>query len=305
MARAASLLRRIDRVQDAREAVLARLGPRSADVADIAVDGGSLYTLDVAEGVIRRYRADLEGQDPASAPVVLRQGTVVDGQPIDTPIAMASVPGAAGDHSGAGALAVIDRRRDVVYVRADGSVVRRPLVGTSWQRVSAFGAAHDGSLYVVDGDSGTLVVYPGGGQGTNLAARQVLSRLTTPTLPFEHTVAVLPSTDLYLAADDGSIHRFDTAGHPLPFGVEPPDAPLGPVSGVAWDGHEGVYLADPNAERVVHATRDGQFLRQIRCPDANLVTLRTLQISPDGSALYGITHEGVVVLHLPPTPENS
>jgi hypothetical protein len=305
MARAASLLRRIDRVQDSRGALLAGLGPRSADIADIAVDGRSLYTLDVADGAIRRYRADLEGQDPAGAPVVLRQGTVVDGQPIDTPIAMASVPGAPDGRSGPGALAVIDRHRDVVYLRADGSVVRRPLVGTSWQRLSAFGAAHDGSLYVVDGDSGTLVVYPGASQGTNLAARQMLSRLTTPGLPFEHTVAVVPGTDLYLAADDGSVHRFDTSGHPLPFGVELPDGPLGPVSGVVSDGHDGLYLADPDGERVVQATRDGQFLRQIRCPGANLATLRTLQISPDGSALYGITREGVMVLHLPPTPENS
>ena len=289
-------LMQVDRVVQAQLSVVVRLGPRTGSVADIATSRNALFTLDVAEGAVHRYRTDLDQQEPTPDTVFLRQGAVVDGRAVDAPVAMTYVPAP----SGGGRLVVVDRARTIVEVRDDGTTVRRSLSGMSWKRVSALGAGADGALYIVDGDEGTLFAYPTDTEQTSAVPRQVLSRTLAPDLPFDRVVGLLPGADLYVSTDDASVQRFSRQGRRLAFDVRAPDGAIGPVSGMASDAGGTMYLADVGHHRLVQATADGRFVRQIRGSDSwDLGSLRSLQLSPDGTTLFAVNGNGVVALALP------
>lgn len=288
-------LEQLDRVYATPQSLVVRLGSASANLADIAVSPTSLFTLDVADGTIRRYELDAVDQAPTADTLLLRQGTPVNGPLLDTPVAMTYVRDPGGPD---GRLVVIDRARNVVEVRDDGTLARRPMPGMSWKRLSAISAGTDGALYILDGDDGMLLAYPFGGANNGLLPRPVLTRTDAQTLPFEHVVGLLAEQDFYVNRDDGRLQRFNRQGQALPFDVRAPDGFLGPISGVASDANGALYLADPSQQRLVQATADGRFVRQFRGA-SSLGSLRSLQLSPDGSRLFGVSADGVVALSLP------
>jgi hypothetical protein len=279
-------------------ALLAPFAHASARLADLAVGPDRLYTLDVGQGVVRQYRTDQVGQ--VGATEILHAGLSVDGQPVDAPVAMTYL--ADPSHS-TGVLAVIDRARDLLLARPDGTLVRQSMQSSGWQRLSSLSAEPGGGMLLADGDSGSLVTYPTPAIDQPLQASPLLDRVSAPGLPYDHIVGIAPSTDLYVDTDDGAVRRFDTAGQELPFTVQPADAPLGPISGVTGDGQGGVFLADPTRQRVVQATREGQVVRELRTPDVDLDSLRAPQLSLDGSRLYALTDQGVIAIDLPALSE--
>src|SRR5262249_47210651 len=151
----------------------------------------------------------------------------------------------------AGVLAVIDRGRDLLLAQPDGTLVRQPMLNSTWERLSSLSAEPGGGMLLADGESGSLVTYPTPAIDQPLQASPLLDRASAPGLPYDHIVGITLSTDLYVETDDGAVRRFDTTGQELPFAVRPSDAPLGPISGVTGDGQGGVFLADPTRQRVV------------------------------------------------------
>jgi hypothetical protein len=279
-------------------ALLAPFAHASARLADLAVGPDRLYTLDVGQGVVRQYRTDQVGQIGATE--LIHTGMSVDGQPVEAPVAMTYL--ADPSHS-TGTLAVVDRGRDLLLALVDGTIVRQPLLGSSWQGLSALSAEPGGGLLLADGGTGSLLTYPTPAVDQVLQSSPLLDRVSAPALPFDHIVGIVPANDLYVETDDGLVRRFDTAGQELAFAVQPPDTPLGPISGVTGDGQGGLFLADPTRKRVVETGRDGQVVRQLRTPDVDLESVRAPQLSLDGSRLYALTDQGVIAIDLPALSE--
>ncbi|MBV9355288.1 MAG: hypothetical protein JO023_07130 [Chloroflexi bacterium] len=279
-------------------ALLAPFAHAGARLADLAVGPDRLYTLDVGQGVVRQYRTDQVGQIGATE--ILHTGMSVDGQAVEAPVAMTYLPDPT--HS-TGALAVVDGGRDLLLAFLDGRLVRQPMLGSNWQGLSSLSAEPGGGLLLADGGNGSLLTYPTPSIDQALQSSPLLDRASAPALPFDHIVGILPASDLYVETDDGVVRRFDTSGQELPFAVQPPDAPLGPISGMTGDGQGGLFLADPTRQRIVETGREGQVVRELRTPDVDLDSVRAPQLSLDGSRLYALTDQGVIAIDLPALSE--
>jgi hypothetical protein len=288
--RSTALLDQVDRVSWVTPRVLVRLGAASANVVDLAVSADTLYTLNTADGCVRRFDLDTLEQVPTPDTVVLHTGSLIGGRPLEAPVAMEYVPG-----SGEGALTVVDQARRVIQVKG-GSASVRPLPSSrAWQQLAGLASDAQGNLYVLDqqADHLQLLLYPGAGARMADPPRVLVDpQLGLPEAASE----LLPLEDLFVIRDDGQVARYDRQGKPLPFNPVAPDGPLGHVASAAPDGGGGLFLADPQQSRILETAEDGSFVRQLRADD--LVGLRALHLSPDGRALYGLSSDGILAIDL-------
>jgi hypothetical protein len=283
----------IDRVYGVQPWQSVRFGPTGTNIVDVAVGPDALYTLDVLESAVRRFDLAATDQQPTPDTLLLRQGTPIANRRFDAPVAMQYLM--AG--SEAGALTVVDSARSVVQLTSDGNATMRSLPSSqTWQRLGALAAGGDGGLFVLDTGAHRLLEY-GGGQRLSDPPRALLDPSLAADLTLEHAAEVLVSRDVYLRMANGSVRRFDRQGRDLSFSVEPPDGRAVIASALASDRTGGLYLADPAHARIVHATADGDFLRQLR--DPTLAGVRQMQASLDGRRLYALVASGVLVFELP------
>ncbi len=295
VSRAGQVLGKIDRVYTVDAASLIQLGGASVNVVDLAPDEKALYALDIDAGTVLRFPSSQADQTVDAGVPVVQRGRTVAGTPLDIPIAMAIKPA-----QGGGILTVLDRARGVVQFSDSLGLVRRTVPQTrEWQRITAV-STQDDTLYLLDGDAGRLLAYDGIAAGLTKAPRLVFDLATAAAVPFRSAVDFIPAEDVFVRDQSGAVRRFDRKGQLLPFDVEPPDDSLGPVSAMAQDGAGGLYLSDPSRGRIVHVTRDGRFLRQIRpAQGRSFDALRSIQPSVDHKRLYAIADQTVMALSLP------
>jgi hypothetical protein len=291
----ARALQHIDRVYPIQTGLAVHLGPTGSNVVDLAVSEDRLYTLDVVEGAVRRFDAlDVE-QWPTPETLLARKGAAVGSRFLDTPVAIQYVPGTA---QGAGALTIVDRARTIAQLMPDGALSSRSLPGSaSWQRLGALGADADGNLYVFDSGAQRLLEYPRASQRLIAPPRPLLDATSYSQVTFDRVAEVLPLRDIYVRLEDGSVRRVGRDGADLGFDVRPPDGRLGRIAALAPDRTGGLYLADPTYGRIVHATADGVFVRQLR--DPALAGVRGLQTRLDGRRIYGLVAAGVLAFDVP------
>lgn len=298
VARADGALQEADRVYSVQGQVLADARGNAADIGDLALAGSRLFALDPVQKTVRRFDVTRTDQRYADGQVVLASGTVIGGATFDTPVAVTPL-----DDAGGPAVAAIDRLRQVVQLQPRDAAAPRwlPPSGPQWQEITAI-AADDRAVYVLDGKAGKLYEYAGMGTGAPTVPLVILDGRSAPSLPLAQVAEVVPLRDraFVVRMDGGGLGRLDRQGRQIPLQVQPPDVPLGPVASVVSDGAEGLYLSDPQNNRVVHVTTDGRFIRQIRSSGApGLSGLRALQRSADGSTLFGVTGSAIVSLPLP------
>jgi hypothetical protein len=203
---------------------------------------------------------------------------------------MEYVPG-----SGEGALTVVDQARRVIQVKG-GSASVRPLPSSrAWQQLAGLASDAQGNLYVLDQqpDRLQLLLYPSAGSKLADPPRVLVD--PQAGLP-EAASELVPLEDLFVVRGDGQMARYDRQGNSLPFEPVTPEGPLSGVASAAPDGAGGLFLADPQQGRIVETANDGSYLRQFRSDD--LAGVRALHLSPDGRVLYGLAHDGIVVLTL-------
>ena len=272
---------------------LVSLGNQVSNVVDLAVSRDAVYTLDVAEGAVRGFELSADDQLPTPDTLVLGRGTPVGGRRLDAPVAIEYVQG-----GGASGLVVVDRARGVVQVQR-GTTTLRPLASSrGWQRLASLASDEQGNLYVVDSQARQLLVYPGAAEGLVDPPRVALD--ADASVPLEHALSLLPLDDFFVLLDDGRVARFDRQGQPRPFELNAPGGRVGPIASLAHDGSGGLYLADPEHERVVQTTVDGGFVRQLR--GSSLAGLRALHPGMDYQYLYGLAADGIIDLALPMAP---
>jgi hypothetical protein len=277
-----------------------RLGPASANVADMAVGDAAVYTLDVAEGSVRAFTLDGLEQRPTAQTLLAHSGTSVNGigRQLALPVAIEYVPAAA---NAPGSLAIVDQLRAVVQVGSDRSLSAHVLpTSDTWQELGALGSGTAGELLFLDSGARQLLAYPTDNRAVDDTPRLLVDAASTPKLPWERVAQVVNTGEsLVVRLDDGSVRRLDSAGADQVLAPHSSDAApvMSGTSAMAPDRAGGLYLADPASARVVQTDLSGTVLRELRSPA--LAGVRAMDVSLDGRRLYALIDSGVLVVDIP------
>jgi hypothetical protein len=288
----------VDRVDALSPRMAVRLGSAAANVVDLAVGDGALYTLDVVEGAVRGYALDGLEQQPAPETVLARAGTSLSGspRPLAQPVAIEYLPGETGS---GGSLAIVDQSRALVQLTEEGSLSARDVpTSAAWQELGALGAGATGELLFLDSRAHQLLAYPVEREALVDPPRLIFNDANAPPFGFERIAQVLGAPDSFVVRmDDGSVHRVAPSGTDQSLVLPPVGGRSTPISAIASDRAGGVFLADPLDARVVQTTLDGMTLRQLRSPA--LAGVRAIDVSLDGRRLYALVATGVLVADIP------
>ena len=288
----------VDRVDALSPRMAVRLGSAAANVVDLAVGDGAVYTLDVVEGAVRAYGLNSLEQQPEPETLLARAGTTLSGstRQLAQPVAIEYLP---GDSSSLGSLAIVDQSRALVQLTEEGSLSAREVpTSAAWQELGALGAGSTGELLFLDSRGHQLLAYPVEHQALVDPPRLVFDDANAPVLGFERIAQVLGAADSFvLRMDDGSVNRLAPNGKEQSLRLPPVGGHSTPVSAIASDRVGGVYLADPVDARVVQTTLDGATRRQLRSPA--LAGVRAIDVSLDGRRLYALVATGVLVADIP------
>lgn len=243
--------------------------------------GGAAFFLDGAGGRVIESAAGAGGPGPR---VALREGDPVDGGETGRPARIA--------WSGElGALLVLDEGRRL-YTLAPGAAPR-PLAlrdAAEWGSADAI-ASYEGNLYVLDTAGGQVWRYVPTEGGFDSERQGVLAAAQLGA-----AVDLAVASDVYLL-DGGRLRRFDN-GQEVDVPLAGIDRPLVSPAGVAVGRARGeVYIADRGNRRIVVASLDGVFLRQLR--SVSFTDLRDVVIDPGSGRLFALNGDALLEVPLP------
>lgn len=258
---------------DLRTAVAGELSSARVEAA-----GDVAFFLDTAGG--RVIEAALTPGGPAPR-VALREGDEVGRTPVARIQRIAWAPDL-------GALLALDAERRLFAIPPGGAARALALRDADeWGSADAL-ATYDGSLYVLDAAGATVWRYVPTEGGFDSERQSVLA---APDLAAASDLVA--SGDVYLI-DGARVRRFNS-GQELGFPLAGIDKPLSSPAGLAVDLNRGeVYIADRGNRRIVVASLDGVFLRQLTSP--SFTDLRDVTVNPRGR-LFALN--GDALLELP------
>jgi hypothetical protein len=277
-----------------------RLGPSAANVADMAVGDAALYTLDVAEGAVHAFSMDDVEQRPTPETLLARAGTSIGGvgRQLALPVAIEYLP---GPRNQPGSLAIVDQLRTVVQVGADRSLSERALqTSAGWQELGALGSSAAGEFLFLDSGAHQILAYPAQDHAVVDTPRLLVNATSAPKLPWARVAQVISAGEsLVVRLDDGSVRRLDAGGADEVLAPHASDATplMSTTSALAPDRAGGLYLADPANARIVQTNLDGTVQRELRAPE--LASVRSMDVSLDGSRLYALIDAGILVVDIP------
>ena len=285
---ATSILTGLDAVVDlgpmTAVATLSRQVTGEVSIEGLEVAGGNAYLLDAKGGRIIAVPLKASG----SPAVVYQEGETYGGVPAKKP-AFITWEGA---ESG-GRLLILDAERKLFQVKVASLPEPLPLRRTNtWSSVTGL-AAYDGNLYVLDPKGNQVHRY--------LPAAAGFDSEPGPALPSQTNLrdatGLAVEGDILLSFKDGQVRRF-RGGADAGFGLGGIDRPLKAVTGIAVAAPTAeVYLADSGNKRVVVATTDGTFRRQL--VTNSFSDIRALAIDSAGTQLYTVAGDVLFSAPLP------
>jgi hypothetical protein len=276
----------LDAVYDVREFTpisdIAQQVTGSLSISQTVIGGGNAYLLDTSES--RVLRIALDGS--AAPETVLQEG--------DTNFVTPSRPVAIAWSQEGGVLIIIDDRRQAYAYTPGGNAA--PLV----LRDAAEGiesvdniAASGGNLYILDVAANQVWRYLPGQSGFD-SERTAL--LDNPTLTDATEVAV--AGDLYVLDRTLGIRRFDGRTE-IAFPLAGIDRPLmEPASLSVLPGSNRLVVADRGNKRIVVASPEGGFIRQIISPA--FTDLRAAAVDEGTGTLYVLNGDTLLQAPFPP-----
>ncbi len=246
------------------------------------VGGDNAYFLD-AKGH-RVIRLALDGRSPPET--ILHDGALAGFVTASRPVDMAW----SGD---AGGLYVLDDRRQAfVYLPGKG-VLPLTVRGTDgWGSDDAI-TASGGNLYVLDVKDNQVWRYLPGQGGFDSERTGLLDQTD---LRYATEVAV--GQDLYVLDAKAGVRRF-VGKTETPFSFGGIDTPLvSPAALTVLPGSNRLVVADRGNKRVVIASADGQFLRQIVSPQ--FTDLRSVAVDEGKSIIYVLNGDTLMKAPFPP-----
>ncbi len=249
----------------------------------LLVGGNAALLLDSKEGrVVSLPLIGYGGQ----AQEVLRQGDKVDATEVGNPVQIAWLPDING-----GSLLVIDSERHLFALNSDNGPTQLGLEGSdAWQSLDGVFANADG-LYVLDGKSGKLWLYPSQEGSLATAPEQVLSDGN-----LVGTVDVAVNGDIYVLTSSGDILRF-SAGQQVPFDMEGIDRPLTSPASLVPLSDGDLMVVDRGNKRLVLLSPDGRFEGQY--VSSQLMDPQAIAVDEVAAQLFILNGDTVFVADLP------
>jgi len=254
----------------------------SVEITQAVIGGGSAFFLDAEER--RVLRAALDGSAPPEE--ILREGELGGAVTAGRPLAIAWADQIS-------ALVMIDDQRQAFAYFPDGGTI--PMLvrdAQEWGSVTALAAAA-GNLYVLDASSSQVWRYLPG-QGGYDSERTGL--LDAPD--FSQATEIAVGEDIYILDREAGIRRFSGATE-VPFPLAGIDRPLlEPASLAVLPGSNRLIVADRGNQRVVLASPDGEFLRQI--VSTAFTDLRAVWVDEGTSTIYVLNGDALLRGAFPP-----
>ncbi len=249
----------------------------------LLVGGNAALLLDSKEGrVVSLPLIGYGGQ----AQEVLRQGDKVDATEVGNPVQIAWLPDING-----GSLLVIDSDRHLFALNSANGPTQLGLEGSdAWQSLDGVFANADG-LYVLDGKSGKLWLYPAVDGSLTTAPEQVLSNDN-----LVGAVDVAVSGDIYVLTGSGNILRF-SAGQQVPFDMEGIDRPLTSPASLLPLSNGDLMVVDRGNKRLVLFSPDGRFEGQY--VSSQLTAPQAIAVDEVAAQIFILNGDTLFVADLP------
>jgi hypothetical protein len=232
---------------------LAAAGAR--DPNGLVVDAGTTaYVLDPGPWGVRKVA--LEANKPTEPQVVAARGTQTDGSPVGDPQAIAWLyPVDARSRVG---VILLDRERNLFYQPANRPLVELAVRGANaWQSVQAI-RGYVGNLYILDPKANQVWRYLPNWSGYDTEMKGILEGAQ---IGDARDFAI--DGNIYVLTESGRVWKF-VEGVGAEFDLRALDKPLNrPTAIVTGATARGVYVADPNNQRIVVFDKEGRFQRQL------------------------------------------
>jgi serine/threonine protein phosphatase PrpC len=261
---------------------LAQLVTGSLSVTDTVIGGGQAYLLD-AEGR-RVLRVPLDASSPPET-------VLSEGQPAGFVIPSRPVQIAWADETQS--LVILDEQRQAFAYFPDRGALPITIRGADgWGSLDAI-AASAGNLYLLDVEGNQVWRYLPGQGGFDSERTALLDAVT-----LEHATELAVGQDVYVLDSEAGIRRFSGKSE-MPFTLSGIDKPLmSPASLNVLPGSNRIVVADRANKRIVLASAEGAFLRQIVSP--SFTDLRAAYVDEGTNTIYVLNGDTLMKAPLPP-----
>ncbi|HEY7802487.1 MAG TPA: hypothetical protein VIE40_07415 [Dehalococcoidia bacterium] len=248
------------------------------------IGGGNAYFLDVRGH--RVLRLPIDGSAPPET--ILQDGALAGFATAARPVQIAW-----SDQTNS-LLIIDDRRQAFAYVPGDGKRVLPLTVSGSdgWGSVDGI-ASSGGNLYLLDVKSNQIWRYLPGQSGFDSARTGLLDQAN-----LANATEVAVGQDVYVLDAQAGIRRF-VGKTETPFPLAGIDMPLvSPAALSVLPGSNRLVVADRGNKRVVVASPEGAFLRQIVSPA--FTDLRSVSVDEGKNIIYVLNGDTLMKAPFPP-----
>jgi hypothetical protein len=195
-------------------------------------------------------------------------------------------------------LLVLDTSGGLVSYDVTYATTRVPLAGRDQWGLPQLVMSYSGNLYIADTKANQIWRYRPTDKGYENPPEKYFAAGLQVDLAGVQAMAI--DGNIWLLFADGRLLKFYLGEH-KPF--EPkglPDPLIAPTAVVAPMGADQIYVADAGNGRIIEFNKDGQFLRQFRPSEGDLLRdTRDLFLDEAGSRFYILTGDKLYKADLP------
>jgi DNA-binding beta-propeller fold protein YncE len=253
----------------------------SLTVTQTVIGGPNLYVLDTREARVLRVPFDGSG----APETVLHEG--------DTNFVTPARPTAIAWAQESGQLIIVDANRQA-FAYAPGAAAA-PLIVRDAERLDSVDgiASSGGNLYVLDRAGNQVWRYLPGQSGFDSERTALLDSAT-----LSDVTELVVGQSVYVLDSKQGIRRFE-GREEIPFPLAGIDRPLmEPATLSVLPGSNRLVVADRGNKRIVVASAEGAFLRQIVSPD--FTDLRAVAVDEGTNTLYVLNGDTLLKAPFPP-----
>lgn len=268
----------------------------------VLASGDSIFVLDHSAQAIYRFTRSALGDsvNPPGDPIISKGQTIRD-LVVSEIVDLAWVEAAGGNQRSK--LVALDTARGLISYDVTWGVDRLPLGGREKliqpQLISGYG----GNLYVADTGASQVWRYRPGATGFENEPEPYFADDRRVNMAGLQDMAI--DGNVWLLFADGQALKF-FAGEQRPLLWQGfPDPPNAPTALAVPQEGDVLYIADAGNNRIVEATKDGQFIRQFRARDSDdLRNVRSLFMDEASRIFYILTNDKLYKADVP-APETT
>jgi len=270
----------------------------------VLVSGDALFVFDRNRMEVHRFTRSVLGDTvtPFDTPII-RKGDQLDGLIIGDLVDVAWVE--AGGANQRSRLLAVDRAAGLIGYDVTWGQERVAVAGREKWQQPHLAVGYGGNLYIADVGAGQIWRH----RPVSTGFGEAEPYFGDNTVNLDGLQAMAIDGNIWLAFADGRLLKF-FGGEQRPFiwrGL--PDAISAPAAIAVPLQDDRVYMADAGGGRIIEATKNGEFLRQLRVREGDILrNLRGLFLDEARSVFYVLTEDQLYRVDIPaasPAPTGS